>query len=157
MVGSQRGDLSKLNAKNKEIVATLDAAIDKGSLPEDMRLYKAIDLSHSGFKGFGESSDEMDLMNMMGHVVKDHAYSSTSASMKVAQGFQRDNRVLLQLDAPKGSKGVWVGGSSERTAFEKEHEFILPRECSYIITGVKKIKDDWGRDVVFLTGQLKTP
>lgn len=157
MVGSRRGNLDSLSKREQDTVAMLDSAIAKGALPEDMRLYKAIDLSHSGFKGFGIHSDETDLLNMLGHVVVDHAYSSTSASMTVAQGFQRDNRVLLRLDAPKGSKGVWVGGSKDRGAYENEHEFILPRGCSYIINGVTKGQDAWGREVVFLTAQLKTP
>lgn len=157
MVGNAATKGKKLSKEQLKIVDVLDSALNKGSLPEDMYLCKAIDISHSGLKGFDKDSDLMHLMNLIGHTIEDGAYSSTSASMDVAQGFQRTERIMLRLEAPKGTKGMWVGGSDERTAFKTEMEFVLPRGTSYLVTGVFQHTDRWGKSYPVVTAQVRTP
>jgi hypothetical protein len=73
-----------------------------------------------------------------------------SSSDRVAYGFSESDRIMLQLEAPKGTKGMWVGGNStgvRRTNYEDEYEFVAPRNSKYHVTGVNSFKDSTGKQV----------
>lgn len=119
-------------------IGHLDAALAKSSVPETIAVYRGIKDSTLAF-------GHADAGRMVGRVVTEKAFVSTSLVRAVAEGFHRESGALLRIVVPAGSKGLFVGnvrgvyGSNER-------ELLLPRGTSYKITG--RSKDEHGRTVL---------
>jgi hypothetical protein len=60
----------------------------------------------------------------IGQTIPDTGYSSTSFDRGVAKFHATENGTVLQIDAPKGTKGVYIRQNSLRP---EEVEFLLPR------------------------------
>jgi len=139
-VGQESQGMSdKMTPDMKAAVATLDGALAKGTLHTNTKLYKAINLGRSGHKGFNEGTTAEEAKGLIGEVIHDPAFSSTSASVFIAHNFQTAGRVILEIAAPKGTPGMYVGNDKQRSANPREHEFILPRGAKYRITGAREV------------------
>lgn len=68
---------------------------------------------------------------LIGSVIKDGGFLSTSLTKKVASDFATngDNPIVISMSAPKGTKGVSIQGS--------EAEFLLGRDRKVRITGIE--------------------
>ena len=132
----------------RDKVDQLDTAIRKMSVPEDMVVYRAVTMNRLG-KAFGlmgreTTVDEME--DLVGRTYKEHSFASSSTSLKTANSFMGDRRTLVEISAPKGAKGAWVGGSSHRGSHASENELVIPKGVSYIITGAIQRTDEQGEN-----------
>ena len=111
----------------KEAAKRIDKAMKRGgATPEDLTLFRGVNSGHPisaiANKGLLRAGDEFT----------DWAYSSSSLSETVAQGFAGygEGGVVMDLTVPKGTKGVWMGyrpGGSALSGIASEKEFLLPR------------------------------
>jgi tape measure domain-containing protein len=69
-----------------------------------------------------------------GTVMTDRGFSSTSARMNWSWSGGFKATILL----PKGSQGIYTGGTHDYSSHPGESEFILPRETRYKIVSTKK-------------------
>lgn len=61
-------------------------------------------------------------------------YASTSNSVKVAQQFGAESRVIFEIKTPEGLNVI------NHSKFNDEHEVILPRNTRYMVVGRRKAK-----------------
>ena len=91
-------------------------------LESDMTLYRGV--SKDALKGIKEG----DTIDMNGR------YTSTSASEKVAEGYQNGGYILT-IHAPKGTESIDVKealkGVSNSSNSKKEQEYLLSRKLKY--------------------------
>jgi hypothetical protein len=99
----------------------LDSVIDKHHIDENITVFRAIDIRSLGTATPGE-----------GVTFKDPAYGSTTYLKDNAVTFLRSKnpRVMLKIDVPKGTRGVYFGPSG-RSKFWSEREILLPRGTVY--------------------------
>jgi hypothetical protein len=91
-------------------IGRLDEIFDQSHLATDVELWRS---PGSGRGIFGDSATWGD--DLAGFEWSDPAYSSTSASKRVADRFTKDGGVRLRVLAPKGSKAIQL---SELDPFE---------------------------------------
>ena len=98
-------------------VERLDAVLERSEVPEDLVLYRGISL-----KGI---TSKVPLKE--GQEYSENGFLSTSSSKNMATEYSKDDRGVLEINVPKGSRGLYVG-SVERSANAAEFEFVLPRD-----------------------------
>jgi hypothetical protein len=132
------GSLDHLSDGPRNAIKNLDSALNKMSSPEDLTLFRAGTISRMGdaFKSITQNSSEADLQKLVGQTFKEHSYASTTSSLRAADNFMSSGRVMFEIEAPKGTKGAWVGGS-DRGQHPYEHEFVMPRGNSYAVVGIQ--------------------
>lgn len=116
----------------KKDIKNLDKIMGKLSLENSINLYRAT--SKEFFANLKEG-DNIEIKN----------YSSTSTDIKAArtflgQGGRKENSVLLEIEAPKGTKGLYVG---ENSNYPDEKEFLLQRNCRATIAKREIDKDGY--------------
>lgn len=92
----------------KDMVKTLDSCQIR--LVEDTILYR----------GFKDNVKDFYL----GQLIKHSGFASTSFDKCVAKFYATEKGTILQIDAPKGTEGVYIRQNSARP---EEVEFLLPR------------------------------
>jgi hypothetical protein len=116
-------------AKLDAITRDLDSAIDKGSLPEPLKVYRGI-------------GDVKALGIEPGVTVRDKGYLSTSLTRQTANMYGNSEKgAVLEITAPKGARAIGVAGM---TNYGKEREVLFPRNSQMKITGKR---DAGGRTV----------
>lgn len=142
-------DLKAIRSEVLKSIKSLDEATTNMHLPSDHLLYRAVDLNH--FKGqipqdivdnvVKHNTDKdhksliKELNKLEGLNFTDPSYGSTSIDKAVAHNFlNTHSRVVLEIAAPKGTKGSWIG---DKSSFEEEKEFLMPRSTKYAIVGVR--------------------
>lgn len=117
----------------KKDIKNLDKIMGKLSLENSINLYRATS------KAFFDSLEEGDSIQIKN-------YSSTSTDVKAAKTFlgqgRKENSVLLEIEAPKGTKGLYIGDNSN---YPDEKEFLLQRNCRATITKREIDKDGYER------------
>lgn len=105
----------------KPIVKDIDAALDKGTVPDGTLLYRGV----KSVRGF----DRVDDAFKVGGTFSDASYLSTSTDFNEAAGFisGADDRILLVIDAA-GKKALPIGSVS---GFEFENEVLLARGTKF--------------------------
>jgi hypothetical protein len=73
------------------------------------------------------------LQRLVGARISDAGYASTSVTKNVAQNFSA-GRVLIRAHLPKGTRGVYVHGTT--LSSHKEYDVILPRATELTVTRV---------------------
>jgi hypothetical protein len=113
---------NKYNINKKEFQTILNN-LDKHqvSIVEKTRLYR-------GFK----NNINMFYVSMKIH---DNGYTSTSFDKRVAIEYADEEGSLLIIDAPKGTKGVYMRQYSQRP---EEVEFLLPRNIELEVYKINK-------------------
>ena len=144
----------------KEIVKILDQAIDKYVIDEDIMLYRAITLDNLYdvplFKYIvnqvGDISD-IDLIGALlegfiGEKIDNYGYLSTSPSYTTSFSHHPDYAVVLQINAPAGTKGAYINQIS--SVYNYENEMLLARNTSLIIRDVSVGTDIYGNRKIFI-------
>lgn len=115
-----------------DAISNLDRAIEKSVIKEDMMLYR-------GASANIFSDDLLDLAydnpkELQGYTIQDLGYMSTSTGYK--SKFDAD--VIMQIKAPKGTKGIWAEPMSTSKG---EMEVILKRGTTLEIKDAKLNED----------------
>lgn len=111
-------------AQLQTAVANIDSVEAEAVIPEDIKLYRALDVKEAGIK---------DLKP--GDIFTDKSFTSTSISNAYAKDWARNytDREVITIEAPAGSHGIYLdnfyGGLKDDTY--REYEFLLPRNTSY--------------------------
>lgn len=147
LLGGANGDTSNMSKEWQDTVGLMKAATSKMRIPEDTMLYRSLSLDNLGVKGLSSTSTPDELSKLVGRVLTDHAFSSTSLCPEASRGFQHSTKVMMQIRAPKGSKGAYVGGNSkmytddgpanQRSAYPNEAEVVLPSGSTFVVVGAK--------------------
>ncbi|MBR0271708.1 MAG: hypothetical protein IJQ68_06945 [Methanobrevibacter sp.] len=107
----------------KKLNKNLDSAIEKSSgLTQDTILYRADDY-------FDITLDIGDYGNFSG-------FTSTSFQKRGADQFFDEERYMVKILAPKGTKGIAMNGGHGWRAKTSEHEYLLPKNSRYIVLDV---------------------
>lgn len=134
------GDLKSkefVDKESVEVIKTLDAAMAKSSLKEDISLYRG-------------ASNKRNKTFKVGQTLQDSGFSSTSLRSESAEAFLGDTDntpYIMKISAKKGQKALLPGQNKlakKQTA--QEVEVLLPRGTSYKITKISKKKDSLGYD-----------
>lgn len=102
-------------------IASIDAAIDKSVIPIDLTVM-------SGVEDFASMGIDLNSLPI-GQTVDLVSYRATSLSESIAQSFTDTSKVILEINLPKGSKGVYMNNISKLKPHEKE--ILLPRNRVY--------------------------
>lgn len=111
----------------------LHAALSRARTDAEVVAYRGI--GQSGMGGWARLSDE----ELVGRFVYDKGFVSTSLSRSGAFG----GATLLEIQVPRGSRGVYVGDIS--AVGKHEDELLLDRGQAFRITGVRR---EGGRRIV---------
>jgi hypothetical protein len=112
-VGYVKGEFTK-HIKN------IDAAIDRFILDRNIIVYRATDASYYS-------------NHTIGKIFKEKIYYSASAAEKPAEKMPRfnDQPVMLEIRAPKGTKGLYIGDNTDYT--DNQMEFLIKRGTKYLL------------------------
>ena len=124
-------------------ILNIDRALGKASLPIDMTLYRGINkkalqdiISFDANEFSNFENMYKDYKNYEGKVIQDRGFMSTSLRRKIGSDFSED--VLLVIDAPKGTPGVYIKNLSNH---DYEDEVLIQRESLMRITSVRQEND----------------
>ncbi len=140
-----RNDISLLSDDVRRLVERLDSIIQKfGGLTQDMVLYRGVGISPFSsiykevFSGLTKYSDidliYASLSALVGKEIYDFAYLSTSPGYSTSFASNDAYPVVLQIIAPKGTKGAYINRVS--THYNQENEFLLSRNTRLEIVEV---------------------
>ena len=149
-----------------DICETMDKAIESfGGLDNDMILYRAVGIesifNHSpelaelyeGLKILGKETDFKfvfgSLKSCIGKKIGDYGYMSTSPGYNYSfASHENKYPIILQIMAPKGTKGAYINQISQY--YNKEYEFLLARDTKMIIEDVSFCMDVNNRTKIFV-------
>lgn len=123
----------------QNITKNADAALAKASLKEPVTVYRGIKDIRA--LGLNES-------NLVGTVMHDKSFMSTSLTPKVAENFAGKTGAILKINAPRGAKGASIAGIGAKHN-AKEKEVLFARNGKLTITG--QSRDKKGRLVIEAT------
>ncbi|WP_033258602.1 putative T7SS-secreted protein [Kitasatospora setae] len=124
--GSLRG-LQPDSPQIAERVRQLDQAIAAHPVPQDVMVARGMDLKHLDFN---------DPQDLVGRVVKEDGYMSTSPGDKVPAAFD-GKEALVHMRVPAGTEGLWVGDVGVFS--DAERELLLQRGLNWRIDKVVKV------------------
>jgi hypothetical protein len=123
-------DTDQMPDKYKDLTKNLDSAIAKQpDLPADSKLYR-------GFK-FGDAFGKKKPEELVGTVITDNGFMSTSTARAVAERF---GSTRVTMSVPPGIKGLDMLTVKNTNAAQVEREIILPRGTRFEITKVTQTK-----------------
>lgn len=121
-------------------VERLAQALDKGSLPGDTVLFRAVDAQKLGLNVSAKSSVEKIKEALAGKVFTDPTFQSTTTSVERARAFTSGtSRLVIAVKAPAGTKGMWLGDKT-RSSRPDESEFLLQKGTRYQFHSVVEAK-----------------
>ncbi len=112
----------------------LDSALSKFDLDKDIITYRGVtaDALESSL-GFAPSADYIN-KNLVGTVIKDRGFGSTSIDKMVTQDFDTD--YVFKINVPKGKgRGAYI---ERMTQIPEQREFLLRSGYKLKITGATK-------------------
>lgn len=132
---------SKGKRTTKDIRAMDDAIERAARVPDDLTVVRNADLRQLGITG-----SRQDPKTALGQEFIDHGYLSTSVNRRGAM----QGQVRLEINVPKGSRGVYVSGAGGPKSSSiisdyggGESELILARGSRLRITSVKRAGKRW--------------
>ena len=116
-----------------ERIATIDAALDKSTIPENTILYRGINFVNPTWEP--------------GSVVSDPGFASSSISRDVSQGsaFAGTNGTLFRISAPKGTRGAFIQSMSQVSG---EQEVLLGRNTKWVIDKIEHPPSGHGHTII---------
>jgi hypothetical protein len=127
---SSEGDRAQIRSGDWEGNKTLDSAISKSKLLEDVTLYRGLKVDEATYKTF--------LSKKAGNLDIDSGYMSTSHSEGVAKNFSEaygpGKKVLYKINMPAGSSAIKISDYTDD--YEEELEFVLPRNTPLKISNI---------------------
>lgn len=112
-------------------IDNLDKAIESSRIGGGVRL----------MRGISKTQEDKILSGGVGAVITDKGFQSFTMDEKVALGWNIGG--IIKLNAKKEQKGVYV---ESITGHVGEEEILLPRNVSYVVTGVTKHKT--GKNII---------
>lgn len=136
---------SSKGRRSNPAIREMDGAIERAArVPNDVTTVRTADLRQLGF----EDSTRGDPTSLVGREMIDYGYLSTSLGKRAPTSLQRN--VRLQINVPRGSKGIYVSGDGGRASSKiisssggGENELILARGSKLRIKSVKKVGLKW--------------
>jgi len=135
-----------LGARTETRVTNINEAIAKSApLDEPVILWRGLNSWRTAF-------DATDLDALVGKVVTDRAFASTTTRKSIAfgaMGGQGRYAAIIKIRAPAGQRGAWISGLAkpagrtdirglEHHLAREEGEFLLPRGTRFRVLSVKK-------------------
>lgn len=114
-------------------VQLMDSALAKFAADEDMLLFRGV--KNHVANPYLKIVEREGLKGLLGRVIHEPAFSSTSIKQGVATSWAGSDGMVLKILTPKGSKGAYVNPISNH---RNEKEFILPRNVNFQI-----VKAEW--------------
>lgn len=114
----------------EERIQALDNAIDKSEIPAEFRVMSGVE----DLKDLGIDYNKIEA----GDVIDMNSYLATSTSEKIAKGFSKKSKTILEVNMKKGNKGLYINNVSNLKPHEKE--FLLGRGQRYKI--IEKYEKD---------------
>jgi len=112
--------------KMNEAIGLLDSAMGKVMAPADVILWRG-----TGLNNYGLAAG--DLKDLVGKVLTDKAYSSTSHNLTVVKDAYAESGVILKIRARGGSNMLPVESMAR---IRGEYEVILPRDSRFEVLAV---------------------
>lgn len=131
-----RGPANSGSPKTRKLIDDLDKAMTRQMVPEPVIVHRGVDDGFTKANGVDLSSPE-EMEGMVGRVLRDKAYMSTSVGRNAAFSY---NPVALAIRVPAGHNALNVEGL---TQFPGERELILRRDTTYIVHSVYKSNGKW--------------
>ena len=77
---------------------------------------------------------------VVGKVLVDPGFISTSLAFSSAQGFAGGSRTVLEITVPKGGKALSMAVAENNTGIglKFEYEMLLPRSSAMVVTGSRQ-------------------
>lgn len=136
-------------------VKSIDSALNKASLPENLTVYRGVG---DGYLGMDFSS-ESSVRAMVGKTFTDKGYMSTSLSREVSEiyGGNRRGGAVLKINAKKGSHGAYTDFVESSARQLREYaadgdtgniEYTFKRGSSIKITGFNRRRSSSGREIL---------
>ncbi|MGL4177893.1 MAG: ADP-ribosyltransferase [Dermatophilaceae bacterium] len=110
----------------------IDKSLAGHPVPEDVMITRGTGIGHY---------DEVDPRKMVGKLIDEEAYMSTSLGGP-AESFKY-REAILHLQVPKGTPAMWVDKVSAFTGANTERELLLGRGLSYRIDRVELVNGQW--------------
>lgn len=152
-LGEDSGKIPTDDSYLAETIRNLHSALDKASTPENLIVYRAVNLGNVGL------GSNKALSSLEGTRFTDHAFASTSIDPEVALRFMKLNRAMLELKIPKGSKAGWVGewdGDLQRSSIPSEMEMIVQKGAKIRLGKVKDIRiPDYPHSIEVIEAELE--
>lgn len=120
-----------MNEDVEEKVRLLDGALSRGSVPDDIIVYR----------GLSSAELHRELSSRVGGIWEERGYTSASLRPYAARQFagsSTDTAVTMDIKVPKGSRGAFIDS--------EEVEILIPRGSRYRIVGTW-VDPDTGRHV----------
>jgi hypothetical protein len=107
------------------------------------RAFKQVSTPHDYTVFRGSSTNSVGRIPPVGGVYEDSGFSSTSFNRGTAGKFKntaKKNKYVVEIDVPKGSKGIYVGSKSKH---KPEKELLLDRGAKVRIVSKKLVNGVW--------------
>ncbi len=129
----------------QEIIDGMSSEMETQELPTDMKLYRGLSSPRCLFDDGWERMSLSELQEKyVGKVFSDKAFCSTSTKREAALDFAKTwDGTMIEIDAPKGANGVFMGSMSKRNQANgnDEKEVLLQKGSVFRITGIEADKD----------------
>ena len=121
----------RINAATREKIAVLDSALAKGTVPNNITLYRETSLSFLEFDN-GAQPDKNTIGNFIGQTIPNRIFTSTSFRQLGLPG--RDT--VIELHVPAGYQGALYIRDLAHTQYKLQDEVLFARGLKYRILSV---------------------
>lgn len=130
----------KMDRREKQLLDSLDSVTKSNELHEPTMLYRGVS---------GPFAEKLIGLHA-GDQFLDRGFGSTSLSKTTPAEGLSDNDAIIQISAPKGTKGVYINSAFRKSEtrqdslngkYAEQQEFLLGRDTKYRVTSVKANPD----------------
>ncbi|MFG1709228.1 phage minor capsid protein [Nonomuraea sp. M3C6] len=136
MNAALRGPEGAGSPGTRKLIDDLDKAMSRQTVPEPVIVHRGVDSGFTKANGVDLGSPE-EMEGMVGRVLRDKAYMSTSVGRKAAFA---SNPIALAVRVPAGHNALNVDGL---TTHPGERELLLRRNTTYVVHSVYKARNKW--------------
>ena len=137
----------RINAATREKIAVLDSALAKGTVPNNITLYRETSLSFLEFDN-GAQPDKNTIGNFIGQTIPNRIFTSTSFRQLGLPG--RDT--VIELHVPAGYQGALYIRDLAHPQYKLQDEVLFARGLKYRLHSV-----DTSGDKVYIKAEVIKP
>ena len=137
----------RINAATREKIAVLDSALVKGTVPNNITLYRETSLSFLEFDN-GAQPDKNTIGNFIGQTIPNRIFTSTSFRQLGLPG--RDT--VIELHVPAGYQGALYIRDLAHPQYKLQDEVLFARGLKYRLLSV-----DTSGDKVYIKAEVIKP
>ena len=137
----------RINAATREKFAVLDSALAKGTVPNNITLYRETSLSFLEFDN-GAQPDKNTIGNFIGQTIPNRIFTSTSFRQLGLPG--RDT--VIELHVPAGYQGALYIRDLAHPQYKLQDEVLFARGLKYRLLSV-----DTSGDKVYIKAEVIKP